>query len=59
MKETVKTLLQAVECDIACYLENPDAYSPEYFEDIHYALVTAMHKLGYPTIDEEGESNDL
>lgn len=54
--ETVKNLLQAVESDIACYLLNPSVYQPEYFDDIHEALVAAMHKLGYQTIDEEGES---
>ncbi len=56
--ETVKNLLQAVESDIACYLLNPSAYQPEYFEDIHEALVVAMHKLGYQTIDEEGVNEE-
>ena len=56
--ETVKNLLQAVESDIACYLLNPSWYQPEYFEDIHEALVAAMHKLGYQTIDEEAVNEE-
>jgi len=44
--ETVKDLLQAVESDIARYRENPSAYRPEYFDDIHEALIVAMQKLG-------------
>ena len=56
--ETAKKLLQAVEADIACYLLNPSWYQPEFFDAVHEALVVAMHKLGYQTIDEEAVNEE-
>ena len=48
-------LLQAIDEDLRNYLRDPDGFHPEYFEDVHHALVEIMTLCGVDVTEEEGE----
>lgn len=52
--ERLHKLLQAIDEDLRNYLRDPDGFTPEYFADVHHALVEIMTLCGVDVAEEEG-----